>query len=315
MPSILTRILGRLAGVPVIITSERSLALHRGRFSRWLEPLSRKLSTFVVTNTWAGKESLLRASSVPERKISVIYNGLDGDEFCPAADSARARARSNFDIAADVFAIVLPGRIVWEKNHECLLRAAARADLGTPFSIMFFGQELDTTLKKRLELLAEELRISESVRFCGAVSEMAEVYALADVVVLPSLTEALPNVVIEAMASGRIVAATDISDNRRLMEDGVSGFLFPNNDHDALARVLELISRLPDASRAAIQGAARSRILNLCSKERMGASFIALVEAGAGRSSSGAAATGRSSKINARSRTDAVNELEDAEVP
>jgi L-malate glycosyltransferase len=178
---------------------------------------------------------------------------------------------------------VLPGRLVWEKNHECRLRAAAQAGLARPFLILIVGQEIDLELKARLQKLIAELGISTETRFVGPASDILSIYALCDVMVLPSLSEAMPNVVMEAMSCGRIVIASAVSDNDRIIQHGVSGFVFPNNDVAALARLLAHCQSLSEIERRAIGKAARSRAQELFSKERMAGAYVELIDGAAAR--------------------------------
>ena len=98
-------------------------------------------------------------------------------------------------------------------------------------------------LRGELEALAKDLKINSAVSFSGWLpkSELPGVYRLADVFVLPSADEGMPNVVLEAMASGLPVIATKISGNEELVKDGENGYLVPSGDARALADKLEFL--------------------------------------------------------------------------
>jgi glycosyltransferase involved in cell wall biosynthesis len=98
------------------------------------------------------------------------------------------------------------------------------------------------------------------------------------VVVLPSLWEGFPNVVIEAMACGTPVIVSDISDNARIVEQGVSGWLFPNNDAAALADALSAFLMLSANECHAMGERAAAHIRTLCSTEALGNRYCALIE-------------------------------------
>jgi glycosyltransferase involved in cell wall biosynthesis len=98
---------------------------------------------------------------------------------------------------------------------------------------------------------------------------MAVVYAAADVVVLPSLWEGFPNVVLEAMAAGKPVIASDIADNRRIVKDGVNGFLFPSDDALALAECLDGIKAAGFERRREMGAAGLALVRSQYAMERM----------------------------------------------
>jgi glycosyltransferase involved in cell wall biosynthesis len=277
-PSLMARILGRLAGIRVIITSERSISLHRSRLTFWSERLTRWMSTVIVTNTHAGRDVLIQAAGVPSDKIVAIYNGIDISVYRRGTSQQRLRVREKYGVDQAAFVVVLPGRVVAEKNHECLIRAVGRVKFDRPFFVLLVGQEIDIPLRDRVRALALSLGVLEHVIFTGPATDMAEVYAGADVIVLPSLSEALPNVVIEAMACEKVVIASRIADNASLIEHGVSGLLFPSDDDAALAAALETCMSQDQESAGRMGAAARMRISTLCSTERFRIEYVALIE-------------------------------------
>jgi glycosyltransferase involved in cell wall biosynthesis len=282
-PSAIARVTAPFARVPVVVTSERSVALYGTRKIYWLERLTARLSSIVVANSITGRDLILQQGRISADRVAVIYNGLDTTLFAPPDSRTRQDARRRLQIPDDCFVMVLPGRLVWEKNHECLLRAAAQAGLARPFLILIVGQEIDLELKARLQKLIAELGISTETRFVGPASDILSIYALCDVMVLPSLSEAMPNVVMEAMSCGRIVIASAVSDNDRIIQHGVSGFVFPNNDVAALARLLARCQGLSEVEKRAIGKAARSRAQELFSKERMAGAYVELIDGAAAR--------------------------------
>jgi glycosyltransferase involved in cell wall biosynthesis len=282
-PSAIARVIAPFARVPVVVTSERSVALYGSRTIYWMERLTSRLSSMVVANSITGRDLILQQGRISADRVAVIYNGLDTTVFAPPENCTRQDARRQLQISDDCFVIVLPGRLVWEKNHECLLRAAAQSRLARPFLILIVGKEIDLELKAKLQKLIDELGISAETRFIGPASDIVRVYALCDVMVLPSLSEAMPNVVMEAMSCGRIVIASAVSDNDRIIEHGVSGFVFPNNDVGALARLLAHCQSLSEIERHAIGNAARRRAKELFSKERMAGAYVELIDGAATR--------------------------------
>jgi glycosyltransferase involved in cell wall biosynthesis len=112
---------------------------------------------------------------------------------------------------------------------------------------------------------------------------MPLLYSAADLVVLPSLWEGFPNVVIEAMACGTPVIVSNISDNARIVEHGVTGYLFANDDADDLVNALEAFRSMGPDQRRAMGRQAAAHIATLCSTQALGDRYAALIEAAPGR--------------------------------
>lgn len=249
-PNFWARMAGKLAGVRYLITSERNIDIHHSSKRVALEKFLARASARVVANAEAIRELLVRKVDMPPEKIEVIYNGVDIAKFtCCNTDRVLA-LRQDWGILPADFVMVLPGRIVPQKNHKCLIRAidAMHADKSN-LKVVFVGNENDQTLKQELQQLIAELHLTSNFIFAGKQDDMAAVYAAADVIVLPSLWEGFPNVVLEAMAAGKPVIASDIADNRRIVQDGITGYLFPSDSHTELAHCLEKIIDSGDLSR------------------------------------------------------------------
>src|SRR5439155_21538076 len=116
------------------------------------------------------------------------------------------------------------------------------------------GQE-----ETRLRAKVTALQLEEVIRFAGYRQDMDRIYPAIDLLVLPSLSEALPNVVLEAMAHGRPVVATRVGGVPEIVEDGVSGVFVASGDAPALARAIVTILRAPGLH-ASMARAARERV-------------------------------------------------------
>ena len=108
-----------------------------------------------------------------------------------------------------------------------------------------------------------------TISFAPPVSDVPELMHRFDAVVLPSLSEATPNVVLEAMASGRVVIATDVGDSARLVEDGVTGWIVPPSDPQALADALVSLNSTPIGRLHEMALAGRRRMEELVSIDRI----------------------------------------------
>ena len=162
--------------------------------------------------------------------VTQIYNGVDTTRYRPEAGDGTVRAE--LGVPEDAFVVVICSRLDPIKDHPTLFRAmellrSARDD--TFLLVVGDGPERD-----RLEREA-----GSGVRFLGSRSDVPAILAESDVFALSSLNEGISNTVLEAMAAGLPVVATEVGGNPELVADGVNGTLFRPGDHASLARVLE----------------------------------------------------------------------------
>lgn len=238
VPNLWGRLIGRLARVPVVITSERNVDLPQSRLRVWIERVIHRLGDCIIVNAEAIRTVLVDVVGVPSDRIHTVYNGVDLERFKRPAPEILAAKRTELGVRTGDFVITLPGRVIPQKNHACLMRAIAALGPEANIRLLFVGNLLDVPYCQGLEAMVVDLGLKNVVSFVGRQDDMAAIYAISDVVVLPSLWEGFPNVVLEAMAAGRPVIASDIADNAVLVHEGVTGYLFPNGDDVALAAAL-----------------------------------------------------------------------------
>lgn len=235
----------KLARVPVVIGSHRQIGdlLSPAQFRAQL--MMFHLCDRVVCNSHAAADRLLQAG-LAERKVVVIGNALPPEAF---AETTPALTRVTGVLRVGMIARMNASY----KNHRQFLRAAAR--LSSKRSDVEFLLIGDGRLRDELVREAAELGLGGRVLFLGNRSDIAAVLASIDLSVVPSASESLSNVILESMAAGVPVIATDVGGNRELAGDG-RGILVAPNDEEELAAGLE--SALGDpGSRLAISRRAR----------------------------------------------------------
>ncbi|PWG62683.1 TIGR03088 family PEP-CTERM/XrtA system glycosyltransferase [Sediminicurvatus halobius] len=197
---------------------------------------------------------LRTAVGVPPSRIRRICNGVDTERFRPAgAEAVASRER---------FTIGTVGRLVPVKDQVTLLRAFARtlattggvAEDGRPLELVLVGEG---PLREGLETKAAELGITHACRFLGSRSDLPALYREMDLFVLPSVAEGISNTILEAMASGLPVAASNVGGNPELVEDNVNGTLVRAGSDTALAGVLTAYARDARRRRAHAEGGRR----------------------------------------------------------
>lgn len=202
----------------------------------------------------------LKASvGVPASRIEQIYNGVDIERFRP---DGPLPADLPWQRAAPSFTVGTVGRLDRVKNQLALLAAFARLVAASPverraeFRLLIAGEG---PMADELRARAAELRIDDLVWMAGAREDVPQLMRALDVFVLPSMNEGISNTILEAMSSARPVIAARVGGNPELIQDGVTGLLYDDQDPDGLAQALRRYRDTPGL--AASHGAAgRARV-------------------------------------------------------
>jgi glycosyltransferase involved in cell wall biosynthesis len=196
-----------------------------------------------------------------------IRNPVDIDRFRPArADDSRIRERWREGAS---HLVVIVGHLSDVKGYPTFLQAAARISRVLPGCrfLAVGGETLTQGYGDMLLKMARELGLADSVRFLGWREDVADILRAADVMVLPSLVEGLPLVVLEAMACGRPVVATAVNGTPEAVVHGETGLLIAPNAPDELCE--SVLRLLRDPGLAASMGAAgRRRVENMYTLRR-----------------------------------------------
>ena len=203
----------------------------------------------VICNSNMVRGEILQHFSIPQQKLRVIYNGVDTERFHPRARAQEAAARNRGEI---VLAFVGSGFA--RKGLDSVLAAMACSRLRLKLLVVGDDRELP-----RYAALAGALKIGERVTFAGGVEDVRPHYAAADALVLPTLYDPFPNVVLEAMAMGLPVIVSDQCGAAELVKHGESGWIVPVQDAPALAETLDGLEdraslvRMGEVARAAVE--------------------------------------------------------------
>jgi glycosyltransferase involved in cell wall biosynthesis len=241
---------------------------------------------------------------VPAQRLRQIDNGIDTARFAPRAE--RAAARHALGLADDVLVLGCVGRLSPEKGLDRLLTALAQAGAGAgqgagtagaaaPLVGQAPAQASDAARPVRdwllllvgdgessaaLQARAQALGLADKVRFLGRRSDTAAIYAALDLYLLPSLTEAFPMALLEAMASGCAVLAADVGEVARMLDQGRCGQVIRGDAPEPWAAALAPL--LQDAAGVAALGAAaaagRERVVALYSSRAMAGRYLEVYE-------------------------------------
>ena len=203
----------------------------------------------------------------------LIPNGIAVEEF-HLSPEVRLQWRQAQGIEADAIVVAHIGRFSRQKNHELLVRAFARIKPSQPLYLLLVG---DGELRPSIENLVNELNPSGKVRFLGIRSDIPEILNASDIFVLSSRWEGNPMSVMEAMAAGLPVVATEVGGVPELVLHGATGLLVPNEDEQALSQALHTLIAEPDL-RATMAVQARQVALERFDARQMTRAYESLYE-------------------------------------
>jgi UDP-glucose:(heptosyl)LPS alpha-1,3-glucosyltransferase len=213
----------------------------------------------VICNSNMVRGEILRHFSIAEDKLHVIYNGVDTERFHPRERAARRDGCIVLAFVGSGFA---------RKGLDTVLAAMARSHLSLRLLVVGRDRELP-----RFVALAQSLKIVERVTFVGGVEDVRPYYGAADALVLPSLYDPFPNVVLEAMAMGLPAIVSDQCGAAELVKHGESGWIVHAQDAEVLGDAFE---RLEDRARLARMGEAARAAVEPYTIEAMAAQLLAL---------------------------------------
>ncbi len=242
-----------IAAIASVHNTYKKRKWYRHLINRWLVG-----KTFVVT---AGSEDvekdLLTVDRLPKNKVVRLPNSIDLSRV--NTPHSKAEAKQRFGFAEKDLVIGTVGRVEEQKGHIFLLEAFTklrqRPD-GQRLKLLLVG---DGRLLSQLKEVTERLGISEAVRFPGNIPELADVYRAIDLFAMPSLWEGLSLAMLEAMAAGLPMVATEVGGARDVLGDNQWGLLVPPHDAAALASSIGKLLDAPSAT-ACLAAAGRERV-------------------------------------------------------
>lgn len=188
------------------------------------------------------KRYLMEERKIDSGKIDIIHYGIDLSLFNSRNGFLDKSKRIELGIPDNKIVIGTVARLEVQKGHRYLIEAAPK--IIDKFSDVVFVFAGDGTLRKELEAQVNELGLQEHFRFLGFRKDVTELLFAFDIFVLPSLFEGLPNVILEAMASGRPIVATAVDGTPELIEHNETGLLVPPKSPQALQeQILNLLER------------------------------------------------------------------------
>jgi len=248
--NVVGRIAARKAGVRSVVSGVR-VAERGSRWHLWLDRLTRRKVDRYVCVSQAVRDFCVKEAWLPPEKLVVIPNGIDLDKY-PAK---RPADRAALGIPPGRRLVMFVGRLDRQKGTPWLVDSAPLwLDRLPDFDLLLVGEG---PLRTRLERTCQAAGIASRVHFAGWRGDVPEILAASGLLVLPSVWEGMPNVVLEAMASRLPVVATDVEGVRELLGPAADRQIVSLGNSQALAD--KVVSTLSDQSLAAALGDANRR--------------------------------------------------------
>jgi len=254
--NLLGPVLAKLAGVPAVLGHRRNVNHWMSRRFAFLQSLADRGVDGFLANSEQVKKSVVSVERVPAHKVTVLYNGIEHSRFSSAAGRQDVRRRLGFAEGDTVIGTVATLRPI--KGLDDLIAAAS--DLAPKHPAMRVLLVGDGPHRGALETKARTAGLEQRIRFAGSQNDVPSFLAAMDIAVLPSLAEGFSNALLEYMAAGLPIVATDVGGNREAL--GETGLLVPPGQPEALAEAIARLVRDPELRRrlgAAAQDRVRSQ--------------------------------------------------------
>jgi len=247
-------IAARLAGCKIIISSRRSLGQGYSRLNLLFLRLLRRWTTSYLANSEAAALKTVDKEGVPRHRITVIYNGLDLQQYRSISPEQRSQQRREWRIDNNETLIGVVANLRDIKNIDSLIRVAARLDNEFPslkYVVVGEGPE-----RPKLQNLIESSGLAGRFLLVGSYPDVVPCLAAFDIAVMCSSFESFSNSLIEYMAAGLPIISSDAGGNSEAISHNENGLLYPVGDEQGLENGLRklfsdqsLATRLGESAR------------------------------------------------------------------
>jgi len=262
-----TTLSARLSKIPICIGRFCVLPQPKPWVYRLRDLFVFKTIGTAIFNTIKSSEEWTKRFFLPDHKIKIVSNGLNLSQFTPFTKSQKERLKINYDLPNNKFIIGMTARFEPVKGHKTLIEAAVKIIKVIPNVLFVFVGE--GGYADELHVLIVKYNLLSYFRFMGYQSNIPELTNMYDIAVLPAIwEEAFGWVLIEAMACGKPVVATNVGGIPEVVEHGVTGTLVERENPSALAEaIIDLLQNTDKAQRMGQAG--RQRVERLFTQEKM----------------------------------------------
>ncbi len=237
-----------ILGKPVIVSPRCGMSLNEFNELEHLpfygirKYLLSKVDKFLALSTEVSKE--IGNHDISKDKIVVIPNGVHIIQECSYIRNHKLNAKKNLSLKEDEKIVVFTGRLAKEKGLDILVRAWYNVIKQIKAKLFIVGDEdTDRSIALEIKRITNQLALQDSIIFTGFKKDVTNYLVASDVFVFPSRAELMSNSLLEAMAAGCAIVASDIEPNKELITDNINGLLFPVDNEYALSeKIIQLLT-------------------------------------------------------------------------
>ncbi len=242
---------GLLAGVGARIASRRETNCMRSKGQLIIQKMAYALAHQIVANSEAVGFKLVD-EGIDEKRIAVIHNGIDMTRLETDVPTSREESLRALGLeratSCRVFITIVANMRHDVKDYRMFLRAAQLVKTAIPEAGFLLAGE--GQLRPSIEEFATDLNVAESTFFLGRCHQLSDLLNVSDVCVLSSKAEGFSNSILEYMAAGRPVVATDVGGAKEAILEGETGYLVDSGDHASMAQRIVSLLLAPEKARA-----------------------------------------------------------------
>jgi glycosyltransferase involved in cell wall biosynthesis len=242
---LLGRFAARLTGTPLVVHTPHGHVFFgyfgplKTKIFILFEKLANRMTDRIVALTHSEKEDYISYRTCPEEKLKVIHSGIELNKFQGLPLAEKIKLKKEVGLPEDSFVVGTAGRLVPVKGPEFLIKASQAIIPKHPNTYFLFAG--DGPLKEDLQKKAKEAGGEKNIVFLGWRDDIAHILSIFDVFCLPSLNEGMGRVLVEAMAHGIPIVASEVGGIPDLVTHGKNGFLVPPKDPEELAKHIQIL--------------------------------------------------------------------------
>ena len=226
----------RLLGIPNVSTfhvihDPGTVKLTQWRF-KFMWTSYRYFANIILAVSDIVRDNIIESGNIPPSKVVTLHNGIELDRFSSQSEEKTPISKNDFDIPEDAIVLITVAVLRPPKGLQFVLEAFPQ--ILEEVSNAYYLIVGDGEHRQALEEKAETLRITDHIRFAGYRSDIPDLLALSDIFILPTLNDAFPTVLIEAMAAGKPLIASRIGGVPEIVQENINGILVPPGNPDAI---------------------------------------------------------------------------------
>lgn len=268
---LLGRFAARLAGAPLVVHTPHGHVFFgyfgplKTKIFILLEKLANRMADRIVALTHREKADYISYRTCPEEKIAVIHSGVELNQFQESTLAEKTKLKKEIGLPENSIVVGTVGRLVPVKGPGFLIMASLAILPRHPHTYFLFAG--DGPLKDNLQKRASETGEEKNIVFLGWRDDIAHILSIFDIFCLPSLNEGMGRVLVEAMAHGIPIVASDVGGIPDLVTHGKNGFLVPPKNPWELAKYIQIL--IEDEEKRKKMGEAGKKMAQRFSHENM----------------------------------------------